>query len=296
MISPSPAVQAGRLHRTIRTLASRLPRGRARTARLLSRLLRVPFVDVVAPYDLGVHLTIDPRDAFQVEIWLGAYQPHVVAFLSHAVTPGARVLCAGLHVGYVAALARRLAGPAGLVVAADPDPRAFACAVANLRLGIPGALAPVHLFAGGLSDMPGELRLYQSAVMGHSSFAAPHQGIEVRNAPLVRGDDWLRALGVSSLDVMVLDVEGWELQVLRGLSDVISRSTRLRALVEVSEWALREAGTTRQALYEYWADRGFTMRWARQACPGAPLGVSGPSLAELSSVDGDLVCERDGAG
>ena len=283
---------ASRLHRVVRGLASRLPRGRARTARLLSRVLRSPFVDVVAPYDLGVRLTIDPRDPFQVEMWLGAYQPHVIAFLRNAVTPGARVLCAGLHVGYVAALARKLAGPEGVVVAADPDPRAFECAVTNLRLGAPEALAPVHVFAGGLSDEPGELRLYQSSVMGHSSFAAPHHGMEVRAVPLVRGDDWLRALGLASLDVIVLDVEGWEVQVLRGLAEVISRSPGLRALVEVSEWALREAGTTREALYDYWKQRGFTMRWAQHAHLGAPLGVSGPSLAQKSSIDGDLVCER----
>ncbi len=287
---------AGRLHRAVRTLVSRLPRGRGRTARLLSRIFRRPFVDVVAPYELGVRLTIDPRDAFQMEIWLGAYQPHVVAFLRNAVAPGARVLCAGLHVGYVAALARRLAGPTGLVVAADPDPNAFACAVANLRLGRGDMLAPVHLFAGGLSDRAGELSLYRSSVMGHSSFAAPHHGAEVRTVPLVRGDDWLIALGVPELDVMVLDVEGWEVQVLRGLGGTISRSRNLRALVEVSEWALREAGSTRHALYEYWTERGFTMRWAREARTGAPLGVSGPALAELSDVDGDLVCERNGTG
>lgn len=294
MILPSPPVQAGPLHRMIRHVASRLPRGRARAARALSRVLREPFVDVVAPYDLGVHLTIDPRDAFQVEIWLGAYQPHVVSFLRNAVRPGARVLCAGLHVGYVAALARRLAGPGGLVVAADPDPCAFECAVRNLRLSDSPAAAPVKLFAGGLSDTAGELRLFQSAVMGHSSFAAPHQGMNVLAVPLVRGDDWLRSLGVSQLDVIVLDVEGWELHVLRGLGDVVTRSPQLCALVEVSEWALRGAGTSRDALYEYWADRGFGMRWARDVRAGAPLGVGGPSLAELRNVDGDLVCERNG--
>jgi FkbM family methyltransferase len=293
VISLTPA---GRWRRLVRVLVSRVPRGRARAARLLSRVWRTPFVDLVAPYDLGVYLTIDPRDAFQMEMWIGAYQPHVVAFLRNAVTPGARVLCAGLHVGYVAALARALAGPDGLVIAADPDPKAFECAVGNLRLGDSAALAPVHLFAGGLSDSDGELSLYRSAVLGHSSFAAPHQGTDVRTVPLVRGDHWLRALGVLELDVMVLDVEGWELHVLRGLSDVIARSGRLRALVEVSEWALREAGATRQALYDYWTERGFTMRWARQAYARAPLGVSGPPLAEIPDVDGDLVCERNGPG
>jgi len=170
---------AGHGLRLLRRAVSRLPHGRARAARILSRLLRKPFGDVVGPSDLNVRLVIDPADPFQLEIWLGTYQPHVVDFLPCSVRPGDRVLCAGLHVGYVASLARRLAGGGGLVLSAEPDPVARAWAERNVSLGGGPGAAPVRVFAGGLAESEGELLLYESRVMGHSSFAAPHQGQEL---------------------------------------------------------------------------------------------------------------------
>jgi len=95
--------------RALQRLMVALPRGRGRVARFLAGKLRKPFVARVPPFELDVLLTIDPSDAFQLEIWLGAYQPHVINFLTQSVRHGDAVLCAGLHVGYTVAIARRLA-------------------------------------------------------------------------------------------------------------------------------------------------------------------------------------------
>jgi FkbM family methyltransferase len=290
--TPTSPPSASVAHRVVRACVSRLPRGGARTARLLRRVLRRPFVDTVEPSDLGVRLTIDPADVFQLEMWLGAYQPHVVSFLRHAVKPGASVLCAGLHIGYIATLARKLAGPRGLVMSAEPDTAARTQAIANLALNDAEGLAPIRVFAGGLSDAHGERNLYRSSTLGHSSFAAPHQPLTTETVPLVSGDDWLASLGVRRLDVLVLDVEGWELHVLRGLESVVARSPNLALLVEVSEWSMREAGHTPTELFDFLRRHGFSMQWASKADRSARLGVSGPRFGETATAEGDLLCTR----
>jgi FkbM family methyltransferase len=269
----SPAA-AGLPLRALRQAASLLPRGRGRLARALSGALHEPFVDVVEPSDLGVRLAIDPRDPYQLEIWLGAYQPHVVSFLRKCVHPGDTVLTAGLHIGFVAAVAAALAGPRGRVFSAEPDPNARARAERNLALrGVQSA--PIAIFAGGLSDRDGELRLFASAVLGHSSFAAPHHPDREIVARTRRGDDWLAERGATRLDVVVLDVEGWEMHVLRGLEQTISRSPGLRALVEVSDWALRDAGSSSEELIAFFESRGFEVRWASEHGDGLRHGVWG---------------------
>jgi FkbM family methyltransferase len=288
-----PAAGLGR--RLLRRAVARLPRGRARIARLLSRRWREPFIDVVEPHELGLKLGIEPADPFQMEIWLGTYQPHVLAFMRRCVRPGATVLCAGLHVGYIAAVARRLAGPSGLVLSAEPDAAARAWALRNLALADATRDARVEVLAGGLSDTPGALPLYRSAVMGHSSFAAPHQPGGTDVVPVHRGDDWLGGLGVRALDVLVLDVEGWEVHTLRGLASTIAHSTGLRALVEASEWALESAGESRGSLIDFWQARGFTVRWAVRYGRDLSFGVWGPpATAHGPSLAGDLLCVRDG--
>ena len=264
--------------RSLRAILTRLPRGRTRAARLVGGALRRSFVDDVPPYDAGVRLVIDPHDPFQLEIWLGAYQPHVVSFLRSAIKPGDRVLCAGLHVGYVAALARRLAGPRGLVLSAEPDQTARQRAEVNLRLSESAACAPIHVLPAGLSDQDETLAFHKSSVLGHSSFGTPHHEERLVNTPVRRGDTWLAELGVDALDVMVLDVEGWELSALRGLRDVIGKSPGLRAMIAVSDWALHDAGTSAEALLAFCWDAGLVVRWAEHADDRAPYGVAG-SLA-----------------
>lgn len=278
--------------RFLRHVLSRLPRGRTRAAQVLRRMLRTPFIDDVPPYEAGVRLVIDPSDRFQLEIWLGAYQPHVVSFLRCAIRPGDRVLCAGLHVGYVAALARRLAGPEGLVMSAEPDPAARERAELNLRLSsAEGACAPIHVLPAGLSDQDETLVFHKSSVLGHSSFGTPHHQETVVDVPVRRGDSWLAELGVEALDVVVLDVEGWELRALRGLEEVLAKSPGLRAMIEVSEWALRDAGTSADALLAFCWDAGLIVRWAERADDRAPYGVTGsvarPNQALLAN---DVLC------
>jgi FkbM family methyltransferase len=253
--------------------------------------MREQFVDIVEPERYGVRLVIDPSDPFQLEIWLGTYQPHVVSFLAQAIRPGATVLCAGLHVGYVVGLARAVAGAGGRVLSAEPDAAARERARRNLALQI-GA-APVDIFDGGLSDADGALTLHRSAVLGHSSFACEHQPLEETSARVVQGDRWLEELGVRHLDVIVLDVEGWELQVLRGMRATISRSRSLVALIELTEWALRGAGTTSVELVTFLRESGFEVRWVTQYGAELPFGVWGPVVEDPSEArSNDVLCIR----
>jgi FkbM family methyltransferase len=286
------ASAAGPFLRLIRWAAARLPRGRARLARALARVLRTPFVDTVEPRDLQTRMVIDPSDPFQLEIWLGTYQPHVISFLRQSIKPGATVLVAGLHVGYIATLAARLAGPRGIVLSAEPDPAARDAAQRNLAM-LDGTCAPVHVLAAGLSDSDGSLTIHLSSTLGHSSFAGPHHARARDVVPLRRGDDWLRERGVRALDVLVLDVEGWECHALGGLAGVIAESPHLVALVEVSDWALRDAGASVSMLLDWLDAHGFDVFWAES--PTGRHGVSGARADANDVRAGDVLCVKKAA-
>lgn len=254
----------------LRRLIAALPRGRARAARAVRHLRRHSFLDVVEPRALDVRMWVDPADPFQLEVWTGAYQPHVVQWLRESVKPADRVVCVGLHVGYVAGLARRLAGPTGRVISAEPDATARRVAERSLALGDTRD-APIAIFPGGFDQAEGMLTLNHSRVMGHSSFACPHQGDGPESVPVTTGDAFLAAHGIERLDVLVLDVEGWELRVLIGLADTIARSPRIRMCVELAPWALREAGTDERAVRTWLFERGVSLNhlhgddWATRA-------------------------------
>jgi FkbM family methyltransferase len=252
-------------------------------------MLRKKFIDTVEPPELRTRMVIDPTDPFQLDMWLGAYQPHVVSLLRHTIKPDATVLVAGLQVGYVAAIAARLAGARGKVLSAEPDPAAIDAASRNLGM-LDAGCAPVYVLAGGLSDSDGSLTINLSSTLGHSSFAAPHHPRTQAVALLRRGDEWLREQGVHKLDVLVLDVEGWECHVLRGLTGVIAQSPQLMALIEVSPWALRDAGSSVSMLFDWLLANGFDVRWAQRQ--QGRYGVSGePADASIIRAS-DVLCVR----
>lgn len=282
------------LRRVIQRSVAALPRGRSRVARWLARGMTAPFVASVPPFHLGVRLIVDPTDPFQVDIWAGAYQPHIASFLLRTVRRGDVVLCAGLHVGYVAALARRLAGPSGLVLTAEPDQIALAWARRNLALADARLDAPIEVLEAGLSDVDGEMQFYRSSVKGHSSFATQHHLQQVERAALRRGDEWCESLAVDHLDVAVLDVEGWEMHALRGLDETIVRSPALVALVECSDWALEDAGSSTTELVSYFRQRAFNVVWASIADQALPYGIWGPRAETGPCVATDILCVGPG--
>ena len=150
--------------------------------------------------------------------------------------------------------------------------------------------APVHVLAGGLSDSDGSLTIHLSSTLGHSSFAGPHQPRTSDVVALRRGDEWLRERGLTALDVLVLDVEGWEWHALSGLAGVISASPRLVALVEVSDWALRDAGCSVAMLLEWLHAHALDVFWAETST--GRHGVSGARADANEIRAGDVLCVR----
>ena len=59
------------------------------------------------------------------------------------------------------------------------------------------------------------------------------------------------------------------------MRNVLTNSPRLRAMIEVSEWALRDAGTSVDALLEFCWSAGLVVHWAERADDRAPYGVEG---------------------
>jgi FkbM family methyltransferase len=82
----------------------------------------------------------------------------------------------------------------------------------------------VHLHNMGLSDAPGEvtLRHYAQAPALTTVTSYPHPfESQALCAQVVRGDDFLNALGVSHVDLLKIDVEGMEDRVLRGFDRLL---------------------------------------------------------------------------
>src|SRR5436309_2324852 len=170
------------------------------------------------------------------------------------VRPGDVVADVGAHVGlYALALGRRVR-PGGRVIAFEPDPDNFAALEGHVALN-------------GLTDSVESCQAAVGCQDGFVAFAAG-RGSESRVAlDTARSTDRLRVRAVrldshlrdDRLDVLKIDVEGYEQAVLQGAEGLLSdRQRRPRAIyIEVHPYAWTETGTTSDSLLEMLRAYGY---------------------------------------
>ena len=211
-----------------RKRVSRLMRARWR-ARVLSR----HGVALVAETKNGT-LAVDARD-FNVSRHLlehGEYDWHQITLLQSLVAPGARLVVVGAHLGSVLIPLARVCG-AQSTLAFEPSPRNRRLLAMNLVLN---GLGDVRVEASAVGEAPGTARLTEKPVNSGNSRLSPGGEIEV---PVVTLDASVPQAW-PGVDLLIVDAEGFEVQVLRGASAVLSRTRAL--YVEFAPEQLAEQG------------------------------------------------------
>ncbi|MBN1121745.1 MAG: FkbM family methyltransferase [Anaerolineae bacterium] len=74
-----------------------------------------------------------------------------------------------------------------------------------------------------------------------------------------RLDDILREAGIGQIDLLVLDVQGYELEVLRGAEDSLQNTETI--MLEVSFYPQYETQSLFWNVHNYLHEKGFVLRW-----------------------------------
>jgi len=185
---------------------------------------------------------------------IGAWDPSGTAFVGRHVKAGMTVIDVGAHVGYHTCHAARLAGPTGLVLAFEPEPRNYELLLANVwRNG----LGNVVCFPWALSDATGFARLYLHPTnTGDNRLADDdsRSSIPVRTARL---DDSLVVR--PPVDLVKIDVQGGERAAMAGMAAVLGSSPDVRLTVEFWPYGIRRFGEDPREALRYYRWLGFTL-------------------------------------
>lgn len=218
------------------------------------------------PLDLrvagGLHMRLDPFDHVDRALVLTDWHEKLTTeFLRRNLSPGARVLVAGAHVGYHVLNAARAVGAAGLVVGCEPVPVSFARASEHVERN--GCGAQVKLLRTALGETRGTVTMAPPpADNTGAAHLAPTGGGSV-TAPLRTIADVLEELHVPRLDFLLLDVEGHEWRALRGLGP--HRPPLL--VLECDPRLMRETGDSPDAFFAWLRAAGYTLH----TVGGAPV-------------------------
>ncbi|WP_137861266.1 MULTISPECIES: FkbM family methyltransferase [unclassified Sphingomonas] len=166
----------------------------------------------------------------------GGWEPHIATAITGQLEPGATFVDVGANVGVMSFQAAVKVGAAGRVLAFEPNTDNAAL----FRRGIvANDLGNVRLFPFALSDRQEMICLSDASNAKVLGRATALQALDVVQA--LPGDEIL--LPQERVDLIKIDVEGFELRVLRGLADTIRRF-KPKILCEFNPMCIREQAET----------------------------------------------------
>jgi FkbM family methyltransferase len=201
---------------------------------------------------LGVRLTMP---GLFIDYYTDRFEPSTLQWLTANLRPGMKVADVGAHVGFLALFMARLVGERGRVYVFEPGPDNLRYLRRNIAQNGATNVAVVPLAAGSCK---GTRSLYlaegsdmHSLFPGHP-FSKTTGSVEIGQVPL--------ADAVRRLDLAKVDVEGGEIDVLRGMGNLLRQEPRPILLIEWSPACQVAAGHSPEELIRVLRDLGYELQ------------------------------------
>jgi FkbM family methyltransferase len=244
-------------------------RGKLRLAKYLLRDLRGPVVvkdrsgfayeipDVREP--IGFHLFVN-----------GIYEPEIQKLILRSLKPGGVFIDVGASIGVFTIPAAKRVGSFGRVIAMEASPDVFATLGRNVATN---GLDNVELICAAAGESHADTNFYPAPV---DHFGMGSRAAQFDVAPItvncVTLDSLAEKFNLSAVEVIKIDVEGFEVDVLAGALGLLGAEKPPVVIFEFCDWA--EARRSRNeigAAQRLLMDLGFTIWRASEYDRAAPI-------------------------
>jgi len=166
------------------------------------------------------------------------FEPETVSLLLALCRADSQVLDVGANIGMTALTLSQICIN-GKVVALEPVPHTFQLLTQNLRTAQVNNVTALNFGAGssnGTFTMQGAENNAAGAFVA-DRYTIPDTGHFSSKVEIKRLDDVFPELGLSRLDFLKMDIEGFELEALEGARNILEQF-KPRVLLEMNHWCL----------------------------------------------------------
>jgi FkbM family methyltransferase len=198
----------------------------------------------------GSRLRLDPGDS----LYLGShdYEPYASKLVMGLLRPGDVAVDVGAMIGYYTVILAKHVDTHGRVYAFEPDPENFELLAENVRMN---GYENVVLREAAVGATTSRGKLWRAADNRGDNHVFATEGRDVVDVDVVALDDVID----EPVDLVKIDVQGYESHVLAGMQGVIERSPELAMLVEFCPALLSRAGTQPADLLDELRGCGFVL-------------------------------------
>lgn len=233
----------------------------------------------------GINYHLDISDYIEHAVYFG-YQDRVQDDLFRLAENKKVVIDVGVNIGAVL-LNFACHSPEGSIIGFEPDERNFQKAKANLELN---KLDNIEIIRKGLGSETTRAKIFKvnenNEGMNRILVGAnlPDGGVPFSEIEIIRLDDFAAERGFESIDLIKIDVEGYELNVLRGAEQTL-REFSPTLFIEVDDNNLKAQNGSARALVLFLKGLGYDVVRAdnRQQLGGDE---------DFGNCHFDVVCER----
>jgi FkbM family methyltransferase len=194
-----------------------------------------------------------------------AYEPETIAILHQHLKAGYVFFDIGANEGVMSACAATLVGSQGCVVAVEPQSRLVDVLEINLALNSTGKYHIVH---GAVSDRDGDqisISLQPEGNTGGSSLVHKYRwSSKTEQISTYTVETLARSFGIDRIDLVKVDVEGYEPEVARALHRMLDERRIGKLLIDYHAPILKERGISSESVHQGIVGRGY------QAILGSP--------------------------
>lgn len=245
---------------------------------LQGQIVRVRWIDGIK-LDLRIG-----TDIARLVFVAGEIDPNEFSFLADVLKPGMCVIDVGANEGLFTLFFRKRVGASGRVIAIEPSERELIHLQRNLRLN---GFSDVDVIPLAVSDHLGRamLNLAETGHAGHNALGPPAAPwvsvIDEVEVELTTLDALAHARSWPRIDLIKMDIEGSELNALRGAEQILARD-RPMLLLEAEEEALSLRQASLSELLSWLAARGYrAMDFSDTDGAPALLGTRDPRTVNL---------------
>jgi FkbM family methyltransferase len=186
---------------------------------------------------------------------MGVYEARETEIIKKYLREGMTFVDAGANVGYYTLLAASKVGEGGRVIAFEPSPYALERLLRTIESN---CLTQVKTLPYALSDKSGEATLYAPVAKGHHSpTMIACEGVYPISIRAQTLDEFMDANAVDRVDVLKVDVEGFEPNVINGALRSIRQGKIKAVLCELNAVWLEANGWNMSRMMDLMTGLGF---------------------------------------
>jgi len=230
----------------------------------------------------GVNMWLHPEDDIEGQLYRGiGYETNTLEFMRRNLNAGDNAVIAGANTGLHLITAALSVGEQGTAVGVEPQPLSLHRLMQNIHSN--PVRAKVCVVSGGLGETHSLVPMSEAPPdhTGWGSFVLRDPGRTPYQIQVVAYDTITEQLALPSVKLMLLDVEGYEMQALRGMSPANCPDI---LLIEVQNIVLSLTKTTPQEYFDAVGALGY-QTWNMD---GQRAFVNEPII------ENNLVCVKQG--